>query len=211
MAMQGAMLRRGAGRCATAAAAATAAARPRHSAAAGLRAAVDFSVVSPRRILAPSTALAPRLHVAHARWSRLFSAGQAGEDDLAAAVEEQRSVLFPKLRQLEEAQLSREQASTERAAAVPEAEWSPERVPYRTFERKGAEADSDSDSEDEDSDREASAAAAAGEAGGAASLAADGAGELSVGMGEDEVGFKYKGPEPTLYGDWAHKGRVSDF
>lgn len=29
--------------------------------------------------------------------------------------------------------------------------------------------------------------------------------------GSGEFGFKYKGPEPTLYGDWAHKGRVSDF
>lgn len=29
--------------------------------------------------------------------------------------------------------------------------------------------------------------------------------------GSGECGFKYKGPEPTLYGDWAHKGRVSDF
>lgn len=26
-----------------------------------------------------------------------------------------------------------------------------------------------------------------------------------------EYGFKYLGPEPTVYGDWAHKGRVTDF
>ncbi|KAF8819536.1 hypothetical protein IE077_000869 [Cardiosporidium cionae] len=26
-----------------------------------------------------------------------------------------------------------------------------------------------------------------------------------------EYGFRYKGQEPTKYGDWAHKGRVSDF
>ncbi|OEH74047.1 hypothetical protein cyc_06756 [Cyclospora cayetanensis] len=29
--------------------------------------------------------------------------------------------------------------------------------------------------------------------------------------GSGEFGFKYKGPEPTMFGDWAHKGRVSDF
>ncbi|PHJ21061.1 hypothetical protein CSUI_005097 [Cystoisospora suis] len=26
-----------------------------------------------------------------------------------------------------------------------------------------------------------------------------------------ECGFKYQGPEPTMHGDWAHKGRVTDF
>jgi len=26
-----------------------------------------------------------------------------------------------------------------------------------------------------------------------------------------EVGFKYSGQEPTTYGDWSHKGRVTDF
>lgn len=26
-----------------------------------------------------------------------------------------------------------------------------------------------------------------------------------------EVGYKYGGPEPTKHGDWAHKGRVTDF
>ncbi|KAL8434213.1 hypothetical protein ACSSS7_003314 [Eimeria intestinalis] len=29
--------------------------------------------------------------------------------------------------------------------------------------------------------------------------------------GTGEFGFKYKGPEPTKHGDWAHKGRVTDF
>mmetsp|Transcript_12789 Transcript_12789/g.31084 ORF Transcript_12789/g.31084 Transcript_12789/m.31084 type:complete len:170 (-) Transcript_12789:305-814(-) len=35
-----------------------------------------------------------------------------------------------------------------------------------------------------------------------------------VGKGEKlakEVGFKYLGKEPTSYGDWSHKGRVTDF
>ncbi|CAE6937856.1 unnamed protein product [Symbiodinium sp. CCMP2456] len=32
---------------------------------------------------------------------------------------------------------------------------------------------------------------------------------LEVGM--EEVGFRYNGPEPTTFGDWAHKGRVTDF
>ena len=26
-----------------------------------------------------------------------------------------------------------------------------------------------------------------------------------------EIGFRYKGPEPTKFGDWAHKGRCTDF
>lgn len=26
-----------------------------------------------------------------------------------------------------------------------------------------------------------------------------------------EIGFKYKGPEPTKFGDWSHKGRCTDF
>ena len=26
-----------------------------------------------------------------------------------------------------------------------------------------------------------------------------------------EVGFKYSGKETTSYGDWSHKGRVTDF
>lgn len=28
---------------------------------------------------------------------------------------------------------------------------------------------------------------------------------------QEEFGFKYKGPEPTTHGDWAHNGRVTDF
>jgi len=30
-------------------------------------------------------------------------------------------------------------------------------------------------------------------------------------MDEGEYGFKYKGKDPTRFGDWAHKGRVTDF
>ena len=30
-------------------------------------------------------------------------------------------------------------------------------------------------------------------------------------LGSKEYGFKVKGPEPTRYGDWERKGRVSDF
>lgn len=29
--------------------------------------------------------------------------------------------------------------------------------------------------------------------------------------GSDEYGYKYEGQEPTTYGDWSHKGRVTDF
>lgn len=30
-------------------------------------------------------------------------------------------------------------------------------------------------------------------------------------LGSKEYGFKVKGPEPTRFGDWERKGRVSDF
>lgn len=32
-----------------------------------------------------------------------------------------------------------------------------------------------------------------------------------VGSEQGEFGFRIKGPEPTRYGDWERKGRVSDF
>lgn len=32
-----------------------------------------------------------------------------------------------------------------------------------------------------------------------------------VGSEMGEFGFRIKGPEPTRYGDWERKGRVSDF
>lgn len=35
--------------------------------------------------------------------------------------------------------------------------------------------------------------------------------EREPGEDEGEYGFKYKGLEPTAYGDWSHKGRVTDF
>uniref|UniRef100_A0A0G4HQK9 Uncharacterized protein n=1 Tax=Chromera velia CCMP2878 TaxID=1169474 RepID=A0A0G4HQK9_9ALVE len=36
-------------------------------------------------------------------------------------------------------------------------------------------------------------------------------GEGESGDAFKEHGFKYEGPEPTQYGDWAHKGRCTDF
>ncbi|CAD7936273.1 unnamed protein product [Amoebophrya sp. A25] len=38
-----------------------------------------------------------------------------------------------------------------------------------------------------------------------------GAENKSTPKGKKEVGFKYMGREPTSFGDWSHKGRVTDF
>lgn len=181
--------------------------------------------------------------------------------DLERAVSEQQQVLFPRLRELEEAR--RREDLAVRAAEVPSEEWSPRQLPYKVYEKDvgGAAGDSDADS-DEDSDDEArelassssaattaapvAGAAAAQEAAAAAAaqdealresapsaaaaaaavlrevdgvqvgiedIAADDGLEvgLSSDSGVEEQGFIYKGPEPTLYGDWQHKGRATDF
>lgn len=124
-----------------------------------------------------------------------------------------------------------------RGASVASEEWSPKQLPYKVHERDGAASDDsdDSDDSDEEMDRTENqkkvsvSGAPAGDAGGekpkvkaAASdvLEVDG---LSIGMEDPDMGdleaeeavkeegFVYKGPEPTLYGDWQHKGRCSDF
>lgn len=96
-------------------------------------------------------------------------------------VTEQRQVLFPNAQKLEEAW---QQKDMQRQQAAKSSDWSPRQLPYKTYE-KDSSPDSD-DEEHEDAD--------------------DG---LQVGV--EEVGFTYKGPEPTSFGDWAHKGRVTDF
>ena len=35
--------------------------------------------------------------------------------------------------------------------------------------------------------------------------------EVNAADDRDEFGFYYKGAEPTRFGDWAHKGRATDF
>jgi len=107
-------------------------------------------------------------------------------DDLSPmeqAVNEQREILFPALRKMEE---ELEQDLARQAAAAPSEDWSPKQVPYRVHEKDGNV--SDTDSEDEGAEEEVWP-------------------EAEV----EEVGFTYRGPEPTQHGDWAHKGRVTDF
>mmetsp|Transcript_4841 Transcript_4841/g.14081 ORF Transcript_4841/g.14081 Transcript_4841/m.14081 type:complete len:181 (-) Transcript_4841:97-639(-) len=116
------------------------------------------------------------------------------------AVSEQQQVLFPRLQELEEARQREDVAR--RATSVPTEQWSPRQVPYKVYEKKSGADDSDEDSETEDEEPSAE------------TLQADGADidGLQVGLEEpEETGFRYAGPEPTLYGDWAHKGRVTDF
>ena len=99
-------------------------------------------------------------------------------------VTEQRQVLFPNAQKLEEAW---QQKDMQRQAASNSSDWSPRQLPYKTYEKDSSPDDSDEDDVPEETE-------------------ADG---LEVGV--EEVGFRYNGPEPTSFGDWAHKGRVTDF
>lgn len=171
-----------------------------------------------------------------------------GSTDLERAVTEQQKVLFPRLREIEEARL--QQDLSLRGATVPSEEWSPRQLPYKVYEKRTSAADSDSDSDDSDSETEGKTSTGAstqssGSPGRPAVEAADGSAPtaptqpaataastveevdgvqvgiedfeleegLQVGMqmSVEEKGFTYKGPEPTLYGDWQHKGRATDF
>lgn len=174
------------------------------------------------------------------RWqlpSRGTASGQGPAMDAAEepspmelAVQEQRLVMFPGLRQLEDAQ--RQQDVVGRRTAEPSGNWSPNSLPYKVHEKDaglGEDSDEDSDSNEVNAETEdgslngghphhhasptppdatpLDASPASTEAPvSTEDTEVDG---LQVGM--EEVGFRYKGPEPTLYGDWAHKGRVSDF
>eukprot|EP00424_Heterocapsa_rotundata_P003002 CAMPEP_0168711534 /NCGR_PEP_ID=MMETSP0503-20121227/43201_1 /TAXON_ID=89963 /ORGANISM="Heterocapsa rotundata, Strain SCCAP K-0483" /LENGTH=110 /DNA_ID=CAMNT_0008757897 /DNA_START=24 /DNA_END=356 /DNA_ORIENTATION=- len=110
------------------------------------------------------------------------------------------------MEELEEAQQVKDLKGRRRAEAVPAEEWSPSTTPYKVFEKHAAD-DDDSEEDDEEEAQEGQSGKAELKA--AAAEIADG-GDLEVGM-DDEVGFTYRGPEPTLYGDWAHKGRCTDF
>ncbi|CAE7538152.1 unnamed protein product [Symbiodinium pilosum] len=138
-----------------------------------------------------------RAPIAAFRWHTRYASSQAssGEaaqeqsrDSMEDTVSAQRQVLFPNAQKLEEAY---QQQDLQRKVAVPPEQWSPRRVPYKTYEKDGAPED------DSDEDEEAAAEA---------EVEVEG---LEVGM--EEVGFRYNGPEPTTFGDWAHKGRVTDF
>ncbi|CAE7383001.1 unnamed protein product [Symbiodinium natans] len=150
-----------------------------------------------------SVLLAPALRQRPApgacRWPLRFASTQAGagdatapeqsRDSMAETVSAQRQVLFPNAQKLEEAY---QQQDLQKKVAVPPEQWSPRRVPYKTYEKDGAAED---DSEEEEEEEAATLAAEADVEG------------LEVGM--EEVGFRYNGPEPTTFGDWAHKGRVA--
>ncbi|CAE8633785.1 unnamed protein product, partial [Polarella glacialis] len=105
-------------------------------------------------------------------------------------------VLFPHAQRLQEA--LRQKAT--QAVSPDSSEWSPRTVPYKMYEKSSSADDSDDDDDDDVDDEKAVKAQAA---------EADADDGLEVGM--EEVGFRYSGPEPTAYGDWAHKGRCTDF
>ena len=99
-------------------------------------------------------------------------------------VTEQRQVLFPNAQKLEEAW---QQKDMQRQAASNSSDWSPRQLPYKTYEKDSSPDDSDEDDVPAETEEDG----------------------LEVGV--EEVGFRYNGPEPTSFGDWAHKGRVTDF
>ncbi|CAE7590601.1 fabH [Symbiodinium sp. CCMP2592] len=128
-----------------------------------------------------------RAALAPFRWRPRYASSQAAtaeRDSMEDTVSEQRQVLFPNAKKLEEAY---QQQDLQRGVAVPPEQWSPRRVPYKTYEKDAAPDDSDEEEE------EGIALAKEAEVEG-----------LEVGM--EEVGFRYNGPEPTTFGDWAHKG-----
>eukprot|EP00933_Yihiella_yeosuensis_P010302 TRINITY_DN116713_c0_g1_i1.p1 TRINITY_DN116713_c0_g1~~TRINITY_DN116713_c0_g1_i1.p1 ORF type:complete len:193 (+),score=56.25 TRINITY_DN116713_c0_g1_i1:77-655(+) len=137
---------------------------------------------------------------------------QSKAEALKDAMSEQRNVLFPHMTKLEAAW--EEQDAVRRKTSTPSTEWSPKKVPYRTFE-KHSTVDDDDDDEDSDEECEDTAKEAAMEMkqASAEENAAGGeeGGEVEGLEVDEEVGFRYSGPEPTIFGDWAHKGRVTDF
>mmetsp|Transcript_37908 Transcript_37908/g.69896 ORF Transcript_37908/g.69896 Transcript_37908/m.69896 type:complete len:185 (+) Transcript_37908:45-599(+) len=112
------------------------------------------------------------------------AATEGAELKMEEAVVQHPKVLFPRLQELEEAQ-QRKDATLQ--VSTSSEEWSPRQVPYKVWE-KHTDPDDDSDEASDDELEEEAAEALA-----------------------EEIGFRYKGPEPTLYGDWAHKGRCTDF
>mmetsp|Transcript_44498 Transcript_44498/g.96809 ORF Transcript_44498/g.96809 Transcript_44498/m.96809 type:complete len:172 (+) Transcript_44498:80-595(+) len=136
---------------------------------------------------------------------RMLATKAARPSDLSEEVSQQRRVLFPTLDQLEEAQKQRDVEARRRADAVESKDWSPRQLPYKTFERSGPADDTDDDEEDEGNEVEGASNRKE-----RATQAADSAVESEFEAAE-ELGFRYKGPEPTQFGDWAHKGRVTDF
>jgi len=127
-------------------------------------------------------------------------------EDLAKAVADQQKMLFPRMGELERAN-----------EAVNTQDWSPQQLPYKTFDKHSSANDSD-DEEESDDDDEAVAKVKKSVTEAATSSAstvarfpkfhADGVDDQDD---FEEGGFNYRGPEPTMYRDWAHKGRCTDF
>lgn len=140
------------------------------------------------------------LITSQARWtsqaSKVDDEQRTSTPSLKESISEQRQVLFPNAQKLEEAMLQKDAL---RQTTVPNSEWSPRSVPYKTYEKSSTANDSDDDDDEEDVDVPSTSSEATQE------NAVEG---LQVG---EEVGFRYNGPEPTIFGDWAHKGRVTDF
>lgn len=144
----------------------------------------------------PNPAASQQGHVAHLPRT----------SSMEEAVSEQREVLFPRARDLERAWQENDPGHSRVAVTTREPEPT-RRLPYRTYDKDGP-VENESD-EEPDLEHEVDTGATRT----AATLAPPSAAPPAGGEPEtlEEVGFRYSGPEPTLYGDWAHKGRVTDF
>jgi hypothetical protein len=124
------------------------------------------------------------------------------EDDYTEdRILEQLKVLFPR--------------NDEVASADPQ-EWSPQ-APYKDMDRVRAKPkESDLDDWDED-DEDVPTINAHVAADAVSETPTPNASEQEDTLGSlmddlpEEYGFFYKGPEPTRFGDWNHKGRTTDF
>eukprot|EP00929_Paragymnodinium_shiwhaense_P050097 TRINITY_DN25250_c0_g1_i1.p1 TRINITY_DN25250_c0_g1~~TRINITY_DN25250_c0_g1_i1.p1 ORF type:complete len:217 (+),score=48.52 TRINITY_DN25250_c0_g1_i1:84-734(+) len=144
------------------------------------------------------------------------------EQSMEDAMSEQRRMLFPTLGQLEAfktAQATPKEGDSSVDAAAPQRpvlEEDSRRLPYRTYSKADDGTRSDDDSDEDSDEEEASKDGLEAKAGATTpdygvTMGAFGETADDNDLEVEEFGFTYVGPEPTLYGDWAHKGRVSDF
>lgn len=128
------------------------------------------------------------------------------------AVSEQSKVLFPRLQELESALQRRDEELRHKAVSSSQPEdWSPRQLPYKVYNKQVGSDVTDSSDDESESEEEESSPVDNGDGALEFEATMSLAGEQDSEELEEEMGFRYKGPEPTLYGDWAHKGRCTDF
>eukprot|EP00427_Karlodinium_veneficum_P048074 CAMPEP_0169230308 /NCGR_PEP_ID=MMETSP1016-20121227/25855_1 /TAXON_ID=342587 /ORGANISM="Karlodinium micrum, Strain CCMP2283" /LENGTH=196 /DNA_ID=CAMNT_0009309259 /DNA_START=69 /DNA_END=656 /DNA_ORIENTATION=- len=148
-------------------------------------------------------------------FSGVAEPGKASEpSEMEIAVSEQQKLLFPRLQRLEVAQQRRDELLRQKASSQ-DGEWSPQQVPYKQYNKQSDALDDSSDDESDAEEPEedspsalnVSAPEILAENGGQSSADRDSYEELLADESqespiEEELGFRYNGPEPTLHGDW---------